>query len=146
MAKIISKIDIELKIPPYFKGLTGRDWLTIEFKKGEPKEVSEKVAEYYTRSQPKKFKYAEQEDFEFYKPEEITEPPAEFDANEFFEKNVENIEEAINAITERKPLFAICKFMGLTNYVTQSKERLKERIISDIKIHKEQQEKLGTNS
>lgn len=144
MAKIISKIDITLKIPPYFKGLTGREPLEIGLKAGEITEVTDKIGEYYTRSRPKIFRYAEHEDFELYTEEEKKEQtPAEFDALKFFEENSENIEEAINGLDNKKQLSALCKFMGLTNYVTQTKERLKERILADIKIQKEQEERLN---
>lgn len=144
MAKIISKIDTKLIIPPGFKGLTGRESLEIEFKAGEITEVSERVAEYYTKSRPKVFRYAETEDFQLYTEEERKEqPPVEFDALKFFEENVDNIEEAIRNLIDRKKLFAVCKFMGLTGYVTQDSERIKERVLADIKIQKEQQEKMS---
>lgn len=144
MAKIISKIDTKLIIPPGFKGLTGREALEIEFKAGEITEVSDNVAEYYTRSRPKVFRYAEVEDFQLYTEEEKKEQtPAEFDALKFFEDNVENIEEAIRSTIDRKKLFAIAKFMGLTGYVTQDSDRIRERILADIKVQKEQQEKLN---
>jgi hypothetical protein len=148
MALIISKIDTTLKIPPYFKGLTGKNWLVIDFKKDEPKDVSDKVAEYYTKSRPKIFRYPDAEEFILYTEAQKAEQPPdeEFDALKFFEDNQDNIENAVNELFERKHLFAICKFMGLTGYVTQDKPRIKERIIADIKIQKEQQEKIGTNS
>jgi hypothetical protein len=148
MALIISKIDRKLTIPPYFKGLTGKQWLIIEFVKEVPKEVSDKVAEYYTKSQPKNFRYPDAEEFILYTDIQKAEQPVdeEFDALKFFEDNQENIENAVNELFERKHLFAICKFMGLTGYVTQDKPRIKERILADIKIQKEQQDKLGTNS
>jgi len=148
MALIISKIDTTLKIPPYFKGLAGKTWLVIEFKKDVPTEVSEKVAEYYTKSRPKIFRYPDAEEFILYtEAQKSSEPPVEFDALKFFEENAEHIEEEISKLDNKKHLSAICIFMGLTGYVTQSKERLKERILADIKIQKENQEKhSGTNS
>jgi len=148
MALIISKIDTTLKIPPFFKGLAGKSWVVIEFKKEEPKEVPENIAKYYTTSRPKIFRYPDAEEFILYtEAQKLLEPPVEFDALKFFEENAEHIEEEISKLDNKKHLSAICLFMGLTGYVTQSKERLKERILADIKIQKEDQEKhSGTNS
>lgn len=143
MANIISKIDTKLIIPPHFKSLTGKKALEIEFKAGKVKEVPDNIAEYYTKSRPHVFRYADEEviwnEENNGKEEEVSEE--EFDAQEFFDKNVDRIEEAIQNITDRKQLFAISKFIGLTNYGNQSNERIKERIINDIKIQKEVAEK-----
>ena len=143
MAKIISKIDTKLMIPPGFKGLAGREAVEIEFKAGQIKEVSDKIADYYTRSRPKVFRFAEQEDFELYTEEQKKEKvPAEFDAMKFFEETEEHSEEAITSLSNRKHILAVCKLMGLSVNLTQTNDRIKERILSDIKIQKEAEEKL----
>lgn len=147
MAFIISKSTITLKIPPHFKGLTGKEWLVIELEAETPTEVSEKVAEHYVKSWSNKFSYANE-------PEQVSplgnnnppiDTPKEFEAIEFLEKNYDRIEEAVNELTEMKELFLIAKSLRLNGYHQQQMPRLKERIINDITKKKEQEEKIKLN-
>lgn len=138
MVQIIAKATTTLKIPPNFKGLTGREWLIIEFEAGVPTEVSDKVAEYYTKNWDKKFKYATDEsESELENDGSEDDEPIEFDPIDFLEKNYDKVDEAINELTNRKELLALCKALRFNSYVKQSNERLKERIINDIAKKKE---------
>jgi hypothetical protein len=146
MALIISSIDTTLKIPPMFRGLTGAKPLEISFIKGEPTEVSKKIAEYYTANWAKKFKYAHQPEPEpFYKPGEINnELPSVFDPEAFLQENFNNISQAVSEL-KKKELNEICKVLRLKDYVTQSAERLRERITNDIETKLKQEEELNKN-
>jgi len=144
MAQIVSKIDITLKIPPRFKNLTGKEALVIQLKEGIPATVSDAIADYYIRSRPNIYRYADisENTTEEIQTEEVEEVKV-FDALEFLEENAENIEDAVNSLTDRKEVFAICKLMRLTGYTNQTTEKAKQRIIADIKIQKQKQETLG---
>jgi len=149
MATIYSTFDHTMKIPPNFKGLAGKGGFTKEFKAGEPVEVPDKIAAYYTKNWSKKYKYAQHiEAPPFYTPEEEKEPepPKVFEPLEFLDANYNNIEEALEKVEKREDLLALAKFLRLGSYFKQKNERIKERIIADIKAKKAQQEKLDKQS
>jgi len=104
MARIITTFDHTLKIPPHFKKLTGKEWYVKELKAGEATEVPDHIAAYYTANWATKYKYADAEEVPFYTKEELKEKekPKEFEAIEFLETNYDNIEDAVNAIEDRK--------------------------------------------
>ncbi len=146
MATIYSTFDHTLKIPPYFKNLTKKDPFVQEFKAFEPVEVPNHIAEYYTKNWGNKYRYADEEQlediFEEGNPEEYENTNEEFNALDFLSENDENIEEAIEGLEKKEEIHAIAKFLRLNSYHKQKNERIKERIIEDIKAKKKQQELL----
>lgn len=148
MARIVSTFDHTIKIPPGFKKLTGRESFTQEFKAGEAVEVPDHIAEYYTKNWSKKYRYADAEDESIYTPEEMAQGenlPKEFDAMKFLEDNFNNIEEAVTGLTDRKQILEIAKVLKFKAAHNQKNEKLKERIVNDIKVKKAHEEKLAKN-
>lgn len=145
MARIVSGFDHVMKIPPNFKKLTGKEWYVKEFKADEPTEVPDHIAAYYTANWAKKYKYAEAEEVPLYTEEENQEPeqPKEFEPIDFIETNYDNIDDAVNAIEDRKELIAIAKLLKFSGYIKQSNPRLKERIINDINAKKAHEAELN---
>lgn len=147
MPLIIATFNHTMRIPPNFKGLTGKDWFVKEFIAEEPTEVPEKIAEYYTKSWSSKYRYAGRVEEPFYPSTgKENEPPKEFDAVDFLEENYNNIEESIRSLTDRKKLFSISEVLKFNpGYKQQPTERLQERIINDINVKKAHEEKLAKN-
>lgn len=149
MALIVTTFDHTLKIPPHFKGLVGKDWFEKELKANEPTDLPDKIAEYYTKNWGKKYRYAYDEEKSIYTPEEIKkgeqEPPKEFDAMTFLADNYQNIEVAVNEITDRKQLFKIAEALKFSDFVKQKNDRIKERIINDVKVKTSQDNATSQN-
>lgn len=132
MAFIISKIDTEITFPAWHKANPSKNELTVIIKQDEINEVPDLVAERLTKARPHVYRYADEDE----KPnaESPTEPEESvFNATEFLAENANNIEEALTNLSRRE-LFAICKAMKLGNYALLTSERIRERIIKDIKI------------
>jgi len=150
MAKIISKTTTTLKIPPNFKGLTGKQWLVIDFEADTPTEVPDNVAAYYVKSWSNKFRYAKEEvqisplGNEGNK-NNTPPPPEEFEPIKFLEQNYDRIEDAVNELTDRKQILKLCESLHFKGYHTQKTDRLKERIINDIEVKKKQEEEIKMN-
>lgn len=136
MPNIISKIDIQLVIPPKMRGIFPNErTMKLDFEAGVAKEVPEYVAKYYTSNKPKIFRY---EDAELPEEDETIEEPAvkkrrKFDPIEFLELNYLNINEALIQL-ERKEVIAVAEKLGLKSIRRQTNERIIERIMQDIKM------------
>lgn len=145
---IISKIDTTIRIPANFKHLTGKQPIEITLKAEEPTEVPENVLEYYTKHRSHVFRKAGEP-----KPEELKRPTQEdldkivnaFDPVGFIGDYYENIEDGLESLEDpiRPKLFEIAKTLKLNAFVNQKNERIKERIIEDIKAKMEQEAKLN---
>lgn len=136
MPNIISKIDIQLVIPPKMRGIFPNEkTMRIDFEAETPKEVPDYVAKYYTSNKAKIFRY---EDAELSEEDEETEKvevkrPRKFDPLEFLEMNYLNIQDALIQ-EERKNVIAVAEKLGLKSVRRQQTDRIIERIVKDIKI------------
>jgi hypothetical protein len=144
MPKMVSTVDWILDIPTRMRGLFPNDKpLKIELKAGIPTEVPTYVLKFYTKMRPHVFSDADvvkkkKEDPKPPKPE----PKPIFDPEEWLELHVDNIEMALSDL-ERRDVIQLAKFMRLSgNYVTQSSERLIERIVQDVNVKLKQQEEI----
>lgn len=148
MGKIISKIDTTLRIPANFKNLTGKEPLVIELKAEEPTEVPENILNHYTKHRPHVFRRSGEPAPEAPKGGDINDLPKEFDPVGFITENYDSIEAGINTLEDpqRPKLFKLSATLRLSGYHTQSNERIKERIIADIKAKRQQEEKLNNNT
>lgn len=149
MAKIVSKIDTIITLPPYFKNLCGKKGFVVELKAGKPKAVPDNIAEYFVTNRGHVFRYADQDDelaqttqhqVQVIDPEDNT-IVTPFNPIEFLEANIENenLEEALLSL-EPYELRKICETLKLSGFMKQPKERLVERIITDINVKKKQDE------
>jgi len=145
MAKIISKIDTILQIPANFKNLTGKEPLTIKLIAEEPKEVPDNILAHYTKHRPHVFRKEGEPELEKPQGGNIEDLPLAFDPIEFITNNYENIESGLETLEDpiRPKLFALCQALKLSGYNTQKNERMKERIVVDIKTKIEQSKKIG---
>lgn len=147
MPKIIANIDITLKIPPNFKNLNpSNTWLEIEFTAEEPKEVTQQIADYYTKNRPQVFR--KEKAAEVHPMEKIENPPPvkEFDAVVFLQENYDNISAGLETLENpvRPKLMTICKLLKFNDFTKQKNERLFERIINDIEAKKKHDEKMSS--
>lgn len=149
---VVTTFDHTLRIPPNFKNLVGREGFVKELKAEEPTQLPTKIAEYYVTNWSKKYRYADAQEMETFtlipgndagnKEKE----PKEFDPLQFLEDNFQNIEEAVNALTDRKQIFELAKTLKFgSGYHTQKNDRLKERIINDVKTKNAHQDELEKN-
>jgi len=132
MGYIISKITTEITFPPYHKMNKSRKPLTIHINKDEINELDDEICKFLVTSRPHVYRYADEEEIPFSDVEDY-ENDKGFNAKHFLIENIDNIENALLQIN-RKELFAVCKALRLTNYFSQTNERIRERIINDIKI------------
>ena len=148
MGFIISTVDTAIKIPPNFKHLTGKDPYEVLLKAETPTEVPDKILDYFTKHRPHVFRRGGEQSLKSKTPgtkEELDKILAEeFNAEEFLIENHENMAEAIDRLGEkaRQKMFKIASLLKLSNYQQQSNDRLKERIVNDIKAKKDHAEKL----
>ena len=132
MGYIISKITTEITFPPYHKMNQNRKPLTIHINKDEINELDDEICKFLVTSRPHVYRYADDEEVPFSDVEDY-ENDKGFNAKHFLIENVDNIESALLQIN-RKELFEVCKALRLTNYFTQTNERIRERIINDIRV------------
>jgi hypothetical protein len=140
MSRIVTRADITLKIPPHFKNLTGKEPYVQEFKAGVPVEVPERIAVYYTKSWPGKFRYANDPVVEETENED-SKTFTEFNPVQFLIDNQGNYEQALKDLS-RKDLNSVAKQLGLIGFYKQKTEQVVERIANDIKIQIEKEAKL----
>ena len=132
MGYIISKITTEITFPPYHRINQSRKPLTIHIKKDEINELDDEICKFLTTSRPHVYRYADEEEVPFSDIEDY-ENDRGFNAKHFLIENADNIESALLQIN-RKELFEVCKALKLNNYFSQTNERIRERIINDIRI------------
>lgn len=145
MAKIISKIDTIIKLPPNFKNLCGKEGFTAKLKAYKSVEVPDVIAEYFVTNRGHVFAYLDEIEGKNDETETETETennnnPEEFNAIDFLERNINNefLELELSELTLEN-LKKIAEILNLTGYNKQPKDRLIERIVTDIEIKKNQE-------
>lgn len=148
MPLLICKVDKELVIPPKMRGIfPNEETLRIKFTANKPTSVPDYVASYYIKNYPRIYWLSEKQPP---KPEANQRPEttagkkneSDFDAIEWIATNIETYEEAVQEL-DRQKLFQVCKVLRFKNYINQKDDRLRERIIQDIKIKNKQSEEIG---
>jgi len=140
MSRIVTRADITLKIPPHFKNLTEKEPYVQEFKSGEPVEVPERIAAYYTKNWSGKFRYDNDPVIEETKNED-SKTLTEFNPVQFLIDNQGNYEQSLKDLS-RRDLNNVAKQLGLTGFYQQKTDRVIERVLNDIKIQMEKETKL----
>jgi len=142
MPKLVSKIDIQLNIPPKMRGIfPNEERLIIDLRAGEPTEVPKYVLDYYTKNRPHVYRDAKKSEPETEHEEKAT-PKPKFDPLKFLETYYNQIEEGIQTVSDWRDLLSIAKTLGLKGAHKQTKERVIERIIHDVDVKNAQREKL----
>lgn len=139
MSLIIATVDIPIRIGPNFKHLTGKEPFQADLKAGVAKELPDHIVAYFVQNRPHVYRYANQPAPEKKTGGVLTKtglPKGKFDPLEFVEENTENIEEAINNLKKKDEVYSIAKLLKLKGANKQSINRMKERIITDIKARK----------
>ena len=141
MPFMVSKINKRLIIPPKMRNkFPNEERLIIDLVAGEPKNVPDYVAKYYTSNRPHVYRYADKQ-FEEEPKEEITTREDEFDPVSFLELNYARIDEALKQLP-RKNILAVAVTLNLTGIYRQKTERVIERIVHDIEMKNKQTEEL----
>jgi len=139
MALIISTVNTSIRIGPNFKNLTGKKPFAIDLKADTPTEVPNHIAAYFTSNRPHVYRYANEPAPKKKEGGVLTTtglPKGEFDPVDFIDENADDIENAVNALTKRDEIYAIAKLFKLGGAHKQKIDRLKERILTDIKAKK----------
>ena len=139
---MVSKIDIRLDIPPKMRGIfPNEERLLIDLKAGEPTEVPKYVLDYYTKNRPHVYHDVKKTEIEA-EPEDKPTIKPKFDPLEFRESYYSQIEEGLQTVSDWRDLQNIAKTLGLKGAHKQTKERVIERIIHDVKVKNTQREEL----
>lgn len=149
MAILVSTVDTKLVIPKNFQNFENEKPLTIELKANIPKNLDDRIVNYYTTNRPQQFKRLNEDTHQVEDEVIVAKIPTieteekKFNAEEFLENNSEILNIALKEL-KRTELMKICSFLKFKNITSQSNERLIERIFNFVETSKDTSEAVNS--